>query len=84
MNDLPEEERRKVAAQVEYFIELVGRRYDVRPDEVIEAVKWVRERRELAGKMKQTGIMSIIGLILSAVSMAVWEGVKAMLAGGGR
>lgn len=84
MNDLPEEERRKVAAQVEYFIELVGRRYDVRPDEVIEAVKWVRERRELAGKMKQTGIMSIIGLILSAVFMAVREGVKAMLAGGGR
>ena len=84
MSDLSEDERRRVAAQVDYFIELVGKRYDVQPSEVLEAVRWVRERREFAGKLKSTGMMGVIGLMISSLAMALWEGLKTLLAGGPR
>ena len=32
-------------------------------------------------KMLSTGLISLISLILSALALAVWEGVKAMLRG---
>jgi len=82
MHDLTDDERRKVAAQVEAFVELITRRYDVKPEEVLEAVKWVRERKAFSERVKATGLVSLIGLLITAIGMAVWEGVKAMVSRG--
>jgi hypothetical protein len=79
MHELTEDERKKVAAQVEAFVELITRRYDVKPEEVLEAVKWVRERKAFSERVKSTGLVSLIGLLITAISLAVWEGVKAMV-----
>ena len=79
MHELTEEERRRVHAQVEAFVELIIRRYDVNPEEVLEAVKWVREKKAFNDRVKSTGLISLIGLLVSAIGLAVWEGVKAMV-----
>ena len=79
MHELTDDERKKVVAQVDYFVELVGRRYDVKPEEVLEAVKWVRERKAFSDRVKSTGLVSLIGLLITAVALSVWEGVKAMV-----
>jgi hypothetical protein len=79
MHELTDDERRKVAAQVEAFVELITKRYDVRPEEVLEAVKWVREKKAFNDRVKSTGLVSLIGLLITAISLAVWEGVKAMV-----
>ena len=79
MHELTDDERKKVAAQVEAFVELITRRYDVKPEEVLEAVKWVRERKAFSERVKSTGLVSLIGLLITAISLAVWEGVKAMV-----
>ena len=82
MHELTDDERRKVAAQVEAFVELITKRYDVRPEEVLEAVKWVREKKAFNDRVKSTGLVSLIGLLITAISLAVWEGVKAMVSRG--
>ena len=79
MHELTEDERKKVAAQVEAFVELITTRYDVRPEEVLEAVKWVREKKAFNDRVKSTGLVSLSGLLITAISLAVWEGVKAMV-----
>lgn len=79
MHELTEEERRKVVAQVETFVELIIKRYDVKPEEVLEAVKWVREKKAFNDRVKSTGLVSLIGLLVTAITLAVWEGVKAMV-----
>jgi hypothetical protein len=82
MHDLSDDEQRRVAAQVEAFVELLARKYDVKPDEVLEAVKWVRERKAFNDRVKSTGLVSLIGLLITAIALAVWEGVKAMVGRG--
>ena len=79
MHELTDDERKKVAAQVEAFVELITRRYDVKPEEVLEAVRWVRERKAFSEKVRSTGLVSLIGLLITAIALAVWEGVKAMV-----
>ncbi len=76
---LNDDELRKIAAQVDYFVSLLADRYRVEPDEVIEAAKWVREHKEFLRKIKTTGVISILGLLVSSLAMAAWEGVKAMV-----
>jgi len=82
MHELTDDERKRVVAQVDYFVELVGRRYDVKPDEILEAVKWVREKKAFNDRVKSTGLVSLIGLLVTAISLAVWEGVRAMVGRG--
>ena len=82
MHELTDDERRKVAAQVEAFVELITKRYDVRPEEVLEAVRWVREKKAFNDRVKATGLVSLIGLLITAIGLAVWEGVKAMVGRG--
>ena len=79
---LNDDELRRVAAQVDYFVSLLAERYKVQPDEVIEAAKWVREHKEFLRKIKTTGVLSILGLLVSSIAMAAWEGVKSMLTRG--
>jgi hypothetical protein len=63
-------------------VELITKRYDVRPEEVLEAVRWVREKKAFNDRVKATGLVSLIGLLITAIGLAVWEGVKAMVGRG--
>ena len=76
---LSEEEKVKVLAQVDYFIHIISTRYEVSPQEVIETVKWVKERKDFVSKFKSTGAVSLLGVALSALALALWEGIKAMV-----
>lgn len=82
VHELTDEERRRLTLQVEFFVDLVARKYDVAPTEVMDAVRYVKERREFMAKMKSTGMVSLIGLVISAIAMTMWEGIKAALGRG--
>ena len=76
---LNDEERAKVLAQVDYFVHILSERYDVSPHEVIDTIRWVRERKEFASKVKSTSAVSLLGILLSALALAIWEGIKTMV-----
>ena len=76
---LSDEEKLKVIAQVDYFLSLISKRYNTSPDEILEAVRWVKERRDFAQKFKSSAMLTTLGIIMSALAMAVWEGLKAMV-----
>lgn len=77
---LTEQEQEKVRQQVEYFMEVVAKKYDISCNDVVAAVTWVNERKELADKLKVSGMFSILGITISAIFFAVWEGLKSILA----
>ena len=61
---------------------LMQKRYGMTDDrEIIAALEWYRSRKAMRDKMLSTGVISLISLILSALALAVWEGVKAMMRG---
>jgi hypothetical protein len=82
VTDLSEEERAKVAAQVDYFLQLMAKRYEVTPSEMVTLVQEMRARKEFFDRVKSTGLISLVGLIATAVMLAVWEGLKSLIAQG--
>ena len=82
MTDLSEEEKAKVAAQVDYFLSLMASRYDVKPAEMITLVQEMRDRKAFMDRVKATGLASLVGLVVTAIVLAVWEGLKSMVSGG--
>lgn len=84
-HDLPEEEKIRVAAQVDYFIGVIMRRYGMRDEDlpdVVSSLRWLKEHREFMHRVQQGGTLSILALLLSAMGAAIWQGVKTMLGGG--
>ncbi len=78
-HELSSEERARVNAQVDHFIELIQARYNVKVEDVIDAVRFVRAKREFDGRVRLAAFMSVIALVISALSAAVWEGAKTLL-----
>lgn len=78
---LSDEEKRRVTLQVDYFLEMISSRYKIQPQEIMETVQWVRERKEFTSKLKTTGLLSILGIVISALALTLWEGVKALITG---
>ena len=74
-NDLTPEERTHVLAQVDYFVEILAKRYNIDPMEVVETVNWIKERRETARRIKLAGVLSLIGILFSALLLSMWEGL---------
>ena len=83
MHELSDEEKRRVAASADYFLSYTANRYNLSVEDVLDTVKWVRERKEFAQKVKSTGTVSLIGLLVSALALAVWEGLKSLLSRSG-
>ena len=79
---LSEEEKVRVAYQVDYFMEMIAKKYSIEHEEVIEALRWVRERKNFSDKVKSTGLTSLLGILVTAIMFALWEGLK-VLAGRG-
>jgi hypothetical protein len=78
---LSERDRAEVAAQIDRMIEVLADRYNCEPHEVVDAVRWVKEKREHDAKMRSAAVFSVIGVIVSAVLLALWEGFKQLSAG---
>jgi hypothetical protein len=77
--NLSAEDRQRVNAQVDHFIDVISRRYGIKPSEVIDTIVWVRERREFTAKVTMGGALAIIGILATALAFSMWEGIKHFL-----
>jgi len=73
------EDRQRVHAQVDHFIDIISHRYGIKPADVVDTIIWVRERRSFASKVTMGGALSIMGIIASAMVLSMWEGIKHFL-----
>ena len=79
MEHLTEEERARLGMQVDLFVDLLARRYGLEPSEVIDAVRWVQTHREFVSRIKNGGFIGLIGTLVTASFLAMWEGIKHFL-----
>jgi hypothetical protein len=75
---LSDRDRAEIAAHIDHMVDVLADRYGVEPHEVVDTVKWVREKKEHDAKMKNAALLAIIGVMVSAVMMALWEGFKTL------
>lgn len=81
-DSLSEADKTKVVLQVDYFISLIEQRYDIKFQEIVEAVRWAREHRENMKTIGKVGIMTLIGVLVTAMLTAVWHGAVGLINGG--
>ena len=80
--ELPEVERLKVTAQVDYFLSVLMKRYgmsDADLPEIVASLRWLKEHREFMNKLTTGGTLSLLGILMTALGAAIWNGVKALL-----
>jgi hypothetical protein len=75
-HELTSDERARVQVQVDHFITVLERRYGVKASDVIEAVHYVTRAKERNAKLGQAGAASLIGTIIMAAALSLWEGIK--------
>lgn len=77
--DLSDEDQAQAAVLADHVLQIIADRHGFTPSQLAEAVKWV-ERKRLAGeKFKSSAITSVLGLVVTALSLALWEGLKELL-----
>lgn len=81
---LSDEEKHKVMIQVDHFIEILSARYGLRPNDVVDTVQWVKERRQFVERMKVSSALSILGVVVAALLLSMWEGIKVAIGSGGK
>lgn len=81
MDNLPPDERARIGMLADDVINVIALRYGIKVDEVQDAMHWYREHREFVRKMKHSGFLTIVGLMISASVLAFWEGLKAYVRG---
>jgi hypothetical protein len=84
MDNLSEEEKYRVALQVDHFIDLIEKRSGITFTEVISLVLWAREHKNVVGKLNFAASISIIGMAISAIAYGLLEGVKHIFGNGGK
>lgn len=67
--------------QVDLFVDLLAKRYGLEPREVVDAVRWVQAHKEYVARMKHGGMLSLVGIVITAAALAIWEGAKAFVRG---
>ena len=80
-HQLSDEDKARCAAQVDYFVELCAQKYQSSPAEIMEAVRWIHARKDWMQRAKQTSLASFMALLVSALALVAWEGLKAMIRG---
>lgn len=78
---LTDEERYRVAIQVDHFIDLIEKRSGITFHEIVSLVLWAREHKNLVGKMNFFASVSIIGMAVTAIGYGLLEGVKHIFTG---
>ena len=75
MHPIDDAERARIAAYADAVIEVLSARYGLEPKDVVDAVAWVREHRAFSARLKVSSVISLIGLLASALLMAIWQGL---------
>ncbi len=73
------ERRGEAELQVEAFLEMLQRRYGLKPEDVpaiLDDMRWVREHRHGINRVSWSVALGILAIAISGVAAAVWEGVK--------
>jgi hypothetical protein len=73
---LSEEERIRVAIQVDHFIAVLETRYGISVNEATELLRWAKAQRERNQKLVQGGALSLIGLVITAIAISLVEGIR--------
>jgi len=76
---LTDREREQIALEVDKFVRVMSERYGVEPAEVVETVAWVKERRESDKRIRTAVMVAVLGSVISALVIAIWEGTKILL-----
>lgn len=80
---LSEEERVKAQLQVEAFIDIFCIRYGIKDDEIPELIgnlRWLGRHKSNIEGITMKAAMTFIGLAITGVAFAFWEGLKHLLA----
>jgi hypothetical protein len=78
---LTEEERMRVAIQVDHFIAVLETRYGISVNEATELLRWAKAQRERNQKLVQGGALSLIGLVITAIAISLVEGIRSWFGG---
>jgi queuine/archaeosine tRNA-ribosyltransferase len=73
---LSERDKAELAMHFDEMVKIAAERYNVSPHEIVETVRWAKERRASDDRAWNAARTAVIGIILSALMLAVWEGVK--------
>jgi hypothetical protein len=80
-DELTPQEVRHVVLQVDHFIDIMDKRYGVTPQDVVETVKWVQERRSFIARLQNGSFLTIVGMVLSALGYFVLKGFENLYRG---
>lgn len=79
MDKLSDEQKAQLAVQFEQLQQMFAHRHGVTMGELVEATRWVKAHREYVEALKRGGSLALIGFLLSALLLTVWEGLKSYL-----
>jgi hypothetical protein len=74
-----EHEQQEPGVVADAVLEIIADRYGITLPEIIAAVRWVEERKRNGERVSQAGVTTIIGVVSTALVLALWEGVKTIL-----
>ena len=77
--NLSDEEKAMVAARYELVMEVLAKRHGITERDIVESVQWVKRHRDWVEAMKRSSTIAVIGLLFSAMLLALWEAVKHMV-----
>lgn len=78
-HDLSDESKAQAAVLADQVLQIIAERHGFTASQLADAVKWVERRRLSGEKLKSSAITSVLGLVATALSLALWEGVKELL-----
>lgn len=73
------ERRVEAELQVEAFLDMLQRRYGLKPEDIpaiLDDMRWVREHRHGINRVSWSVALGILAIAISGVAAAVWEGLK--------
>jgi hypothetical protein len=80
-HQLGDDEKVRIGLMADHVVDIIARRYSLEPSEVVDAVKWVQQHKEFVSRMKHGGWLSLLSVIIGALLLSMWEGVKALVKG---
>lgn len=70
------------AEQVDAFIKIVQNRYGIQEKEIpvlLDGLRWAAEHKRNLEKMGTTAMLTLLGMVLTGMGLAIWEGLKTLL-----
>ncbi len=80
--ELHDAERGAAERQVDYFVDIVARRYGIEPEEIpeiMENMRWLHKHRQLAGRIAGGVTIMVIGAVALMTLSTLWEGFKSIV-----